>query len=111
MVAAENHALNNEYASNNEALRISSYHFVTHVNTSVTSRRRPSTWRHKKLSTAWKVSFVAVTCTSIFGLPALVSGFIFVPIGGMRTTRIVLCCFGGKRCEMVATYRESSALP
>ena len=53
----------------------------------------------------------ATTCTSVFGLPALVSGFLFVPIWGMRTSHIILCCFGDKDVRWWATYRESSALP
>ena len=65
------------------------------------SKRYPSTWRHKKPNTAWKASYVATTCTSIFELPALLSSFLFVPIWGMCTTRIILCYFGDKRCEMV----------
>ena len=38
---------------------------------------------------------------NIFGLPALLSGFIFVPIGPMCTIRIILRCFGDKICEIV----------
>ena len=41
MVSAENYALNNEYASNNEVLRIFSYHSVIHgkrVNVSMNVR-------------------------------------------------------------------------
>ena len=58
-------------------------------------------WQHKKRSTAWKASYMATMCTSIFGLPTLVNGFLFVPICGMRTSHIILFCFGDKRCEMV----------
>ena len=46
--------------------------------------------------TAWKASYVATTCTSIFGLPASVRGFLFVPMWEMRMNRI-LRCFGDKR--------------
>ena len=62
-------------------------------------------WRHKMPSTAWKVSYVSIACTSIFGLPSLVSGFLFVPIWGMRTIRF------GDNARRWATYRKSSALP
>ena len=37
----------------------------------------------------------------IYGLPPLMNGFLFVSKCGMRTNRIILCCFGDKRCEMV----------
>ena len=40
------------------------------------------------------------TCTSIFELPASMSSFLFMPMWGMRTDRI-LCCFGDKRCDIV----------
>ena len=79
MVAAENYALNNKCAPNNEVLRISSYHSVIrgkYVNASVNVKEtHRSTRQHKKPSTAWKASYVATTCTSIFGLPALVGDF------------------------------------
>ena len=61
----------------------------------------PNTWQHKKLSTAWKASYAATMCTSMFGLPALVSGFLFVPIWEVCTTRIILRRFGDKRCGVV----------
>ena len=105
MVAAESYSLNNECVPNNEVLHISSYrsfHYTrqTHQHE---HERQGGIVAHgdKKPSTAWKASYVATTCTNIFGLPALVSGFLFVSIWGMRTSHIILCCFGDKRCEMV----------
>ena len=58
---------------------------------------RCSTWQHKKPNTAWEASYVATMCTSLFGLPASMSGFLFVPMWGM-CMNCILCC---KRCEIV----------
>ena len=43
---------------------------------------------------------MAVTCTSIFELPASMSSFLFMPMWGIHTDHI-LCCFGDERCEIV----------
>ena len=85
MVAVENYALNNECVPNNDVLRISSYRSVIQGKRVQREReRRGDIIAHgdtrSRVYTAWKASYVGTTCTSIFGLPALVSGVLFVPI-------------------------------
>ena len=46
------------------------------------------------------------TDSMIFGLPALASGFLFIPIWGMRTTCIILCC-----AVSVIKMQDSAYLP
>ena len=46
----------------------------------------------------------------IFGLPALVSGFLFMPMWGMCMTHIILCCFGDKRWRGSGPHTEDQLL-
>ena len=94
MVTAENYALNNECASNNEVLRISSYHSV------ICGERQGDVAHGNTRSQAQLGKHRTCKCTSIFGLPASVSGFLFVRMWVMHMNRM-LCCFGDKRCKMV----------
>ena len=102
---AEKDALNNECVPNNEVLRISSYRSIVRekrVNASMNVREM----LHKATQEA-EHSLESVVHGHHaykyinFILPALVSSFLFVPMWGMRTNRIILCCFGDRRCEMV----------
>ena len=79
MVAAENYVLNNECAPNNEVLHISLYHCYMRK-TRQYERECQGNVHIAHGDTAWKASYVATTCTSIFELPALVRGFLFVPM-------------------------------
>ena len=74
------------------------------------SRTHRNIWQHEKPSTASKASYVATICTSILGLPALVSGFLFISMRGMHMSCIILCYFGDKRCEMVAHIQKNQLL-
>ena len=99
MFAAENYALNNEV---HRTYILVPFRYTHQRECECLGLGRRSTWQHKKPSTVWKASYVVSTCSStyIFGLPALVSGFLFMSMWGMRTNRIILCCFGDKS-EMV----------
>ena len=72
------------------------------------SRTHRNIWQHEKPSTASKASYVATICTSILGLPALVSGFLFISMRGMHMSCIILCYFGDKRYEMVAHIQRTN---
>ena len=64
MVSAENYALNNECAPNNEVLCISTYHSVIHgkrVSMSVNVKETSQHMVTQKPSTAWKASYMAST--------------------------------------------------
>ena len=62
--------------------------YAANTSKRVSTSGRWSTWRYKKKrSTAWKAlyMYVATMCKSIFGLPTLVSSFLFKPMWGMCT--------------------------
>ena len=70
----------------NKVFHTSSYCSVIcgkHTSPSVNIRETYSKWQHKKLSTVWEVLYKATMCTNMFGLPPLLSGFLFVPMWGM----------------------------
>ena len=98
MVAAENYALNHECVPNNEVLRIKLSSYISFRYTREMRQRererQGDNLAHgdtKSRVTAWKLSYVATTCTStsIFELPALVSGLLFVSMWGTRTIRML----------------------
>ena len=107
MVAAEKYALNHECAPNNEVLRIKLSSYISFRYTREMRQRererQGDNLAHsdtKSRVTAWKLSYVTTTCTStgIFGLPALVSGLLFVFRCGERVRFVY--CFGHKIFKM-----------
>ena len=101
MVAAEEYALNHECVPNNEVLHIKLFSYISFCYTREMRQRERERQGHilahgdtKSRVTGWKSSYLTTTCTStgIFGNPALVTGFLFVPIWGMCTIRMLFRC-------------------
>ena len=120
MVAAEKYALNHECVSNNEVLRIKLSSYISFRYTREMRQRererQGDNLAHgdtKSRVTAWKLSYVATTCTStgIFGLSALVSDLLFVSMWGTCTFCMLFRSEFFLDARWWATYRESSALP
>ena len=93
MVEAENYVPTNECAPNNEVLCISSYY-------SVQMRQRERERQGHIVAHGDTRSRVQLgkrrTWPPRVQVYSLVSGFLFVSIWGMRTSRIILCYFGDK---------------
>ena len=102
-----------ECAPNNEVLHVSSYHSVissTRINASVNVKEKYTVCRrHKKPSTAWKVSYMATMCTSI-STPCVGGRLSLHAMWGMCTIRTILCYFSDKRWRGGGPHSEDQLL-
>ena len=111
MVVAENYALNNRCEPNNEVLHISSYHSFIRCKRERERQGDVAQGNTRSRAQLGKCSmWLATSCTSIFGLPALVSGlFLSVLMWELIVSYYAVSVI--KDARWWATCRESTTLP